>query len=105
MKSPFSIDFDAIDRDRREWRETAKSSFVNGIDPADIRPGSKVTISPNLVVHDRSYTNEVMTVVAVNACNVQLRRPKPFLGSDLIVLSFHEHHFYAADDFLTSEAA
>lgn len=94
-RNPFFIDFEAIDRRNEQWREDAKQEFVNGLDPVDIRPGMKVTISPNLRIYDRSYTNELLTVIAANSASVQVRRKH----GDPVILAFHEHHFYAADDF------
>lgn len=93
--------FENIHKRNDEWRDDAQRKFLPGIDPADLKPGAKVTISPNLMVHDRSYTNELLTVVAVNTQNVQLSRKH---GGN-VILALHEHHFYAADDFADEQAA
>lgn len=97
-------DFEAIRRENSKWREEVKALFVTGIDPADLKAGDKVTISPNLRIHDRSYTNEVLTVKAVNSCHVQVLREKPLSGTNgLVNLLHHEHHFYLANDFEAGE--
>lgn len=93
----------AADEDRRQWRAAAKSDFLPGIDPADLRPGSIVTVSPNLSVPDRSYTNTVWRVKALNQCQVVLEATdgsRAWLDNKPIMLMAHEHHFYAADDLL-----
>ena len=89
-------DFESIQRRNDSWRDYAKTEFMPGIDPAEIKIGMKVTISPNLMIHDRSYTREIHEVLAVNSNHVQTKiksydRP--------ILLPVHEHHFYDASGF------
>lgn len=85
------------DRRRDRWQTEAKQTFVNGIDPADLKPGMIVTVSPNLRMSDRSYTTDLLEVVAVNAGHCQVRP----CGSDRepAILLLHEHHFYSAETF------
>lgn len=104
---PFGL-FNNIDRENEEWRAEARSTFAPGIDPADLKVGQKITISPNLRIHDRSYTRDIHEVVAVNASHVQTRirdRWSKDKSWSLIMLLAHEHHFYAADGFEEGEAA
>lgn len=91
-------DFDAIRRDHREWRDESKKTFVNGVDPTDLKPGMLVTISPNLRNGDRSWATDLLEVVAVNSAHVQVKFDKPFISPNTILL-VHEHHFYRADGF------
>jgi hypothetical protein len=94
--------FASIDADNRAWRALAANTFIPGIDPADLKPGALVTISPNLRVHDRSYASEVLRVVAVNSTHVQVRRTTTYGAADRpILLMQHEHHFYSAEGFET----
>jgi hypothetical protein len=91
-------DFESIERRRDEWRKTAKQEFVPGIDPAELKPGMRITISPNLMILDRSYTRDIHTVIAVNASHVQTRINDGYHKSP-ILLAVHEHHFYDASSF------
>lgn len=91
----FFPDFDGIDKRNAEWRAYAKVTFMPGIDLADLKAGQKVTVSPNLQYRDMSYSRELLTVVAVNAIHVQVRRRH----GGPVILSAHEHHFYSADGF------
>ncbi|MCB5205042.1 hypothetical protein LH464_21485 [Neorhizobium sp. T786] len=94
------IDFEAMERRKVEWQLFAKTGFIPGIDPADLKIGMKVTISPNLMIHDRSYTGEIHEVVAVNTTHVQTRIPDYRDGQTrLVMLMVHEHHFYDATGF------
>lgn len=93
------FDFAGIRREQAAWRATARDTFVSGIDPADMKPGMKVTISPNLRQGDRSYTTEILEVVAINSGHVQVRFSRPHCGATTTILHLHEHHFYAADHF------
>lgn len=91
-----SIDWDGIRKEQEEWRGQARRELLPGIDPAELVPGMRVTISPNLRLGDRSYTDAIHTVLAVNSSHVQTRldgRPKP------VLLMVHEHHFYSAAGF------
>lgn len=96
------IDFAAIDRDNREWRQNAKDTFVSGIDPADLKSGMKVTISPNLRIHDRSGTDCIHTVIAVNSSHVQMIGDGGFYAEKPRLWLIHEHHFYDASHFTTA---
>ena len=89
------------ERNRRnaEWKQYAKETFLPGIDPADLKPGMQVTLSPNLMVHDRSWANEVCVILAANCQNVQIKTR----SFDQVVVSVHEHHFYDASDFVLTE--
>lgn len=100
---PF-IDFNAIDRERREWQEAAKHTFVSGIDPADLKPGMRVTISPNLRIADRSGCDSIHTVVAVNSSHVQMISDGGWDKGKPRLWMIHEHHFYDASHFAASEA-
>lgn len=91
------IDFEGIDKRNAEWRDWASKAFVPGVDPAELKPGQLVTVSPNLMCHDNSYTREVLTIVAVNTAHVQVRRADS--ANTLLVLPVHQHHFYLADNF------
>lgn len=101
--SIFGFDFEASQRRNDEWRKSAREMFVPGIDPAELKPGMKITISPNLMIHDRSYTEAVHTVVSVNSCHVQTRGSGSYYKDRLIMLPVHEHHFYDASGFETGE--
>lgn len=92
-----SPEMSAVEED---WRAHTRN-LLPGIDPADLRPGQKVTISPNLLTGDRSYATQVHEVVAVNTSHVQTRFPHVVNTQPkrLAVLLAHEYHFYAADGF------
>ena len=96
-------DIDAIRKDQENWRAFAKETFIPGIDPADLKVGMKVTISPNLRIHDRSYTDSIHTVVGVNSTHVQTR-PERHWSDRPVLLLLHEHHFYDASNFETMAA-
>lgn len=103
--NPFGIDFDAIERRRDARSADVRSTFLPGIDPAALRIGQTLTISPNLDNGDRSYTTELLTVAAVNSGHVQLRRERDAFGNGLIIVVCSDHYFYAADDFIASQPA
>ena len=70
-----------------------------------LRKGQKVTISRNKRTGDRSWTNLIHEVVAVNAGSVQLR---PIAGHSwtprYLLLDRYEHEFYrVSEDFVTGE--
>lgn len=92
-------DFGAIRKEQAEWRRDAKSAFVNGIDPADLKPGMWVTVSPCLRTGDRSYSTEMLKVVATNSAHAQLAFEKRRSYGAFTILAFSERHFYAADHF------
>lgn len=98
-------DFAAIDKDNRDWRAFASTAFIPGIDPADMAPGMKVTISPNLRVHDRSGTTEIHTVVAVNTTHVQMTSSGGWDKGKPRLWLLHEHHFYDASNFTVEPVA
>lgn len=80
------------------WRNTLHN-LLPGIDPADFRVGQKLTISPNLLTGDRSFTRQVHQVVAFNTSHVQTRYIDGVKAKQLAMLLVNEHHFYAADGF------
>ncbi|WP_439604729.1 hypothetical protein [Shinella sp.] len=97
----FFDEFAQIRKDQAAWRAEARNNFVPGVDPVELKPGQKVTISPNLQTGDRSYTRDIHEVVAINAAHVQTRIPD-FMKerpTRLVMLLVHEHHFYIADGF------
>lgn len=98
------IDFDGIRHEQSKWRDEAKQTFINGIDPADLKKGMRVTISPNLRHGDRSYATEILIIEAVNSGHAQVRfeRPRSWGGATTILV-LSEHHFYSAEGF-ASEA-
>ena len=104
-----NIDFDPfgfreIRKEQESFRTDAKQTFVNGIDPADMKRGMKVTISPNLRLGDRSYCTEIFEIEATNACHAQLKRlTKATYGGQHVVIVLAEHHVYAADNFVVDE--
>ena len=92
--------FSEIRKEQEKFRKEAKQTFVNGIDPADLKIGMRVTISPNLRQGDRSYCTELLEVQAFNACHVQLRfLDRKSNHRDHIIIVCAEHHIYSAEDF------
>ena len=96
-------DYEAIRKEQAEWRKQAKDQFVNGVDPADLKPGAWVTVSPCLRTGDRSYSNELLRVVASNAAHVQLAFETPRSYGAHTILSHCERHFYLADGLVHQE--
>lgn len=90
----------SINEEREWWRNKAKDLPL-GIDPADLKVGQRVTLSPNLSIYDRSYIDETFIVLAINSASAQLYREKkrPYSSQDIIIM-FHERHIYAADSFI-----
>ena len=88
----------------RDSKKDAKSNLVPGVDPAMLNVGDRVTISQNLITGDRSWTDTVHEVLAVNSCHIQTRmeRKCSYAPSTLLLLA-HEHHFYVADHFARPE--
>jgi len=93
------IDFNRIDRENAEWRAFAKKEFLPGIDSADLKVGDIVTISPNLMIRDRSGTNTMHEVIAVNQTHVQMKASDGVFSGEPALWLLHEHHFYMADTF------
>lgn len=97
------INFDAIREDRNEWQKQAKQVLVSGIDPSELKIGQRITISPNLIVGDRSYTRDIHEVLAINTSHVQTRIKRGYDGNpQIILLLAHEHYFYDASNFQES---
>lgn len=96
------FDFAGIRKEQNEWRENARQSLLPGIDPADLQPGMRVTLSPNLRTGDRSGTTELHTVIAFNTGHVQTRTDDGFYKDRPGIWLVSEHHFYAAGGFEAS---
>lgn len=97
--------FRAADNRRDKWRQKAQAMFLPGIDPADLKPGMRVTISPNLRYEDNSYTDTIHTVIAVNQMHVQTRLDRGSVNDKPVLLMVNDHHFYDASGFEAPAAA
>ena len=95
--------FRQVRAEQERWRTTTAKEFIPGIDPADLKPGSRITISPNLRLGDRSYTDTIHTVLAVNSCHVQTMPDNSYNGKPVLLMA-HEHHFYSAAEFVQPAA-
>ena len=74
--------------------------YQRGVDPAKLKKGDKVTVSPNLKTGTRFLTDQLFVVNAISDNNIQLERTgiqKTLYGSTIITID--EHHVYFADDF------
>lgn len=89
-----------MERNRAASTALAKTAAA-GMAPEHLVPGALVTMGPSLTIGDRSYTNEIMEVMASNAGTVLVRRKAGGYGFDqenkprLVVI--HEHRFYPAE--------
>lgn len=90
--------FREADKRRDTWRSKAKTLFMPGIDPAELKPGMRVTISPNLRYEDNSYTDTIHTVIAVNTMHVQTQLDRHWSDKPVMLL-VTDHHFYSAEGF------
>jgi hypothetical protein len=86
------------DRRRSAWQKKAQELFLPGIDPADLKKGMRVTISPNLRYEDNSYTDKIHTVLAVNSAQVMTKIDNHWSDKPVMLLVC-DHHFYSADEF------
>ena len=71
--------------------------------PEDIKPGMRITISSNKTIKDRSYTDEILVVAAVNAGHVQVKFTKARYGREGTILQLAEHDFFDASSFEIEE--
>ncbi len=103
---PFDpLGFKEIRREQEVWRDTAKRDLLPGIDPADLRVGMRITLSPNLRTGDRSGTTELHTILALNTGHVQTKTDAGFYKDRPGLWLVSEHHFYLADAFVAPFAS
>lgn len=96
---PFGFRY--IREENQEHVKNMQDRLVPGIDPAEFKVNQLVTVSPNLNIRDRSYTNRIFKITAFNTGHVQLVPFEPANSGELksIILCVHEHHFYDASSF------
>lgn len=90
-------------RQMNESRASAKKA-PRGMDVAHLVPGAIVTISANLHTGDRSYADNILSVVATNGGSIVLEvvfpEKLPSWRSRRVLLAIHEHHWYPAEHVL-----
>lgn len=81
--------------------------FPKGMHCNDIMPGALVMMSPNKGTGDRSWTDEVWTVIEKCGPYFALRPLKPdsWRGAKPILVSVVEHEFYDAQEVAAAMAA
>lgn len=65
------------------------------VDVKSLKTGDCITISPNKTTSDRSFTNYVLTVIAINDGHIQVSSKR----HQSIILVVSEHDFFMANHF------